>query len=65
MKTLTTKTSTYTFYRKGKAIWCEIITGSLNTKHQVYKVNTNKPYIRWCGAFFTLPDEATAIVQSL
>ena len=57
--------SIYTYYRKGNALWCDIETGSIHTSHRIYKVNTDKPYIRWGGAFFYLEDEEKEIIKNI
>lgn len=44
------------FYKKGSAIWCEMITGCIREDSRVYKVNTDKPYIRDMGKYWYLSE---------
>mgnify|MGYP006967341563 CR=1 FL=1 len=53
------------FYRKGKAIWCKMTTGCITTNSRVYKVNTDKPYIRDMGAYWYLGEREKAIIAAM
>lgn len=46
-----------TFYKKGKAIWCKMTTGRIETNSRVYKVDSNKPYIRNLGKYWCLDSD--------
>lgn len=49
--------TTTTFYKKGKAIWCKMTTGFIETNSRVYKIDTDKPYIRDMGRYWYLDAE--------
>lgn len=53
------------FYKKGAAIWCEMITGSIREDSRVYKVNTDKPYIRDTGKYWYLSEQEKEAVSCL
>ena len=53
------------FYKKGAAIWCEMITGCIREDSRVYKVNTDKPYIRDMGKYWYLSEQEKEAVNYL
>lgn len=53
------------FYKKGSAIWCEMITGCIREDSRVYKVNTDKPYIRDMGKYWYLSEQEKEAVKYL
>jgi hypothetical protein len=53
------------FYKKGAAIWCEMITGCIREDSRVYKVNTDKPYIRDMGKYWYLSEREKEAVKYL
>lgn len=53
------------FYKKGAAIWCEMITGCIREDSRVYKVNTDKPYIRDMGEYWYLSEQEKQAVNYL
>ena len=53
------------FYKKGAAIWCEMITGCIRENSRVYKVNTDKPYIRDMGKYWYLSEQEKEAVNYL
>ena len=53
------------FYKKGAAIWCEMITGCIREDSRVYKVNTDKPYIRDIGIYWYLSEQEKEAVNYL
>ena len=53
------------FYKKGAAIWCEMITGCIREDSRVYKVNTDKPYIRDMGKYWYLSEQEKEAVKDL
>lgn len=53
------------FYKKGTAIWCEMITGCIREDSRVYKVNTDKPYIRDMGKYWYLSEQEKEAVKYL
>lgn len=53
------------FYKKGSVIWCQMVTGCITTNARVYKVNTDKPYIRDCGKYWYLGDKEKACIRYL
>ena len=53
------------FYKKGAAIWCEMITGCIREDSRVYKVNTDKPYIRDMGRYWYLSEQEKEAVKYL
>lgn len=53
-----------TFYKKNKAIWCRMVTGCIDTKSRVYKVDT-EPYIRDMGRYWKITGEELEIVKRL
>lgn len=53
------------FYKKGAAIWCEMITGCIREDSRVYKVNTDKPYIRDMGKYWYLSGKEKEAVKYL
>ena len=53
------------FYKKGAAIWCEMITGCIREDSRVYKVNTDKPYIRDMGKYWYLSEQEKEAVKYL
>lgn len=53
------------FYKKGAAIWCEMITGCIREDSRVYKVNTDKPYIRDMGRYLYLSEQGKEAVNYL
>lgn len=53
------------FYKKGAAIWCEMITGYIRENSRVYKINTDKPYIRDMGEYWYLSDQEKEAVKYL
>lgn len=57
--------TTTRFYKKDKAIWCEMITGCIKSKFRVYKANTDAPYIRDMGCYWKLGEKEKAIVYRL
>lgn len=46
-----------TFYKKNKSIWCKMTTGCIETDSRVYKIDTDKPYIRYMGRYWYLDAE--------
>lgn len=53
------------FYKKGSAIWCEMIAGCIREYSRVYKVNTDKPYIRDMGKYWYLSEQEKEAVKYL
>lgn len=53
------------FYKKGSAIWCEMITGCIREDSRVYKVNTDKPHIRDMGKYWYLSEQEKEAVKYL
>ena len=53
------------FYKKGSAIWCQMITGCITTNSRVYKVDTDKPYIRDCGKYWYLGNKEKTCIKYL
>ena len=53
------------FIKKGAAIWCEMITGCIREDSRVYKVNTDKPYIRDMGKYWYLSEQEKEAVKYL
>ena len=53
------------FYKKGSAIWCRMATGSIIVNAKVYKVDTDKPYIRNIGTYWYLGDREKACIKYL
>ena len=53
------------FYKKGKAIWCRMTTGCIVQESRVYKVKSEKPYIRNFGSYWYLDDEDKAAISAL
>lgn len=53
------------FYKKGSAIWCEMTTGCIREDSRVYKVNTDRPYIRDMGKYWYLSDQEKEAVKYL
>jgi hypothetical protein len=53
------------FYKKGSAIWCEMIAGCIREDSRVYKVNTDKPYIRDMGKYWYLSEQEKEAVKYL
>lgn len=53
------------FYKKGAAIWCEMITGCIRENSRVYKINTDKPYIRDMGKYWYLSEQEKEVVKYL
>ena len=53
------------FYKKGSAIWCEMITGCIREDSRVYKVNTDKPYIMDMGKYWYLSEQEKEAVKYL
>jgi hypothetical protein len=53
------------FYKKGSAIWCEMIAGCIREDSRVYKVNTDKPYIRDMGKYWYLSEQEKETVKYL
>ena len=53
------------FYKKGASIWCEMITGCIREDSRVYKVNTDKPYIRDMGKYWYLSEQEKEAVNYL
>ena len=51
-----TKTVTK-FYRKGKVVWMNMVTGCIETNSRVYKVNSDRPYTREMGRYWYLSGE--------
>lgn len=45
------------FYKKNGAIWCHTETGCITDDYRVYKVKTEKPYIRDHGLYWYLGKE--------
>lgn len=46
-----------TFYKKNNAVWCKMTTGCIESDCRVYKINTDKPYIREMGRYWYLDEE--------
>ena len=53
------------FYKKGTATLCEMITGCIREDSRVYKVNTDKPYIRDMGKYWYLSEQEKEAVNYL
>ena len=53
------------FYKKNNAIWCKMITGCITSNNRVYKVNTDKPYIRDCGRYWYLGEREKQAISYL
>lgn len=53
------------FYKKGSTIWCEMIAGCIREDSRVYKVNTDKPYIRDMGKYWYLSEQEKEAVKYL
>lgn len=53
------------FYKKGKAIWCRMTTGCIETNSRVYRVNSDEPYIRDMGCIWYLGEEEKRIIASM
>lgn len=54
-----------TFYKKDKAVWCRMTTGCISHDNRVYKVNTDKPYIREYGRYWYLGEKEIAAMKSV
>lgn len=54
-----------TFYRKGNAVWCRMKTGCIESNSRVYKIGTNKPYIRDMGRYWYLGQEEIKAMNSV
>lgn len=60
--------SKYVFYFKNEAIWCKLVdtkTGEVWNDNRVYKVATDKPYIRDLGYYWYLGDREKAIIRRM
>lgn len=56
------------FYFKNGAIWCKLINmknGNIWADNRVYKINTDKPYIRDMGSYWYLEDREKAILKEM
>lgn len=57
-----------TFYIKNKAVWLKEYDtdGRAWADNRVYKVDTDKPYVRWMGSYWYLTDtEELRIIKKL
>lgn len=53
------------FYKKGKAIWCKMTTGCVETNSRVYRVNSDEPYIRDMGYIWYLGEAEKRIIANM
>lgn len=54
-----------TFYKKGKAVWCNMKTGCIESNCRVYKIDTDKPYIRDMGHYWYLGQEEIRAMKTV
>lgn len=53
------------FYKKNNDIWCKMITGCITSDNRVYKINTDKPYIRGYGRYWYLGEREKQAISYL
>lgn len=53
------------FYKKNGAIWCRMVTGCITSDSRVYKINTERPYIRDLGRYWYLGTEEKKAISYL
>lgn len=55
-----------TFYKKNGGIFTSTyINGEKTTEHKIYKVNTEKPFVKWIGEKFYITGESLEAMRTV